>query len=204
MATEKQIAANQANAQKSSGPVTAAGKARSSMNRLSWGFCSNTILMPGEDPREFGGLHEDLTAHSGKPQGTRMVAHAGNHPDSPVRPHSSPDRPEVGYLDQSGASPPNPRQVVLLLTGPNLSVNNLSVADHRLFFVCQAAKRPTASCETGFSLSPGDSVACSLAGQSCSGCGSAGRSPTSAGKGCPLPRRALCQTTPPQLDRQWQ
>ena len=60
MATEKQIAANRANAQKSSGPKTAAGKAKSSMNHLSWGFCSNGILMPGEDPAEFRSLLDDL------------------------------------------------------------------------------------------------------------------------------------------------
>ena len=60
MATEKQVAANRANAQKSSGPKTAAGKAKSSMNHLSWGFCSNGILMPGEDPVEFRALLDDL------------------------------------------------------------------------------------------------------------------------------------------------
>ena len=62
MATEKQTAANRANAEKSCGPTTPEGKAKSSRNRLSWGFCSNTILMPGENPREFEGLLEDLTA----------------------------------------------------------------------------------------------------------------------------------------------
>ena len=62
MATEKQFAANRANAEKSCGPTSAEGRAKSSRNRLSWGFCSNTILMPGEDPREFKGLLEDLTA----------------------------------------------------------------------------------------------------------------------------------------------
>jgi hypothetical protein len=62
MATEKQIAANRANAQNSCGPKTAAGKEKSSMNHLSWGFCSNTILIPGEDPAEFDGLLNDLLA----------------------------------------------------------------------------------------------------------------------------------------------
>src|SRR5271166_3391996 len=60
MATEKQKAANRANAQKSCGPKTAAGKAKSSMNHLSWGFCSNGILMPGENPAEFRSLLDDL------------------------------------------------------------------------------------------------------------------------------------------------
>jgi hypothetical protein len=30
------------------------------MNHLSWGFCSNGILMPGEDPTEFRSLLDDL------------------------------------------------------------------------------------------------------------------------------------------------
>ena len=62
MATAKQIEANRANAQKSSGPTSSEGKAKSSRNRLTWGFCSNTILMPGEDPDDLRGLLADLTA----------------------------------------------------------------------------------------------------------------------------------------------
>ena len=63
MATEKQFTANRANAEKSCGATSPEGKAKSSRNRLSWGFCSNTTLMPGEDPLEFQGLLEDLIAH---------------------------------------------------------------------------------------------------------------------------------------------
>ena len=62
MATPNQIAANKANAQKSTGPKTPEGKAKSSANRLSWGFASNTIIIPGEDPDEFRGLVEDFIA----------------------------------------------------------------------------------------------------------------------------------------------
>jgi len=62
MATPNQIAANIANAQKSTGPKTEEGKAKSSANRLSWGFASNTILIPGEDPDEFRGLLQDFMA----------------------------------------------------------------------------------------------------------------------------------------------
>ena len=60
MATEKQIAANRANAQKSCGPRTTAGKEKSSMNHLTWGFCSSGVLMPGENPTEFCSLLDDL------------------------------------------------------------------------------------------------------------------------------------------------
>ena len=62
MATEKQIAANKLNAQQSTGPKTPEGKAKSSANRLSFGFASNTIIIPGEDPEEFRGLIEDFIA----------------------------------------------------------------------------------------------------------------------------------------------
>ena len=60
MATEKQIEANRLNAQKSTGPTSPEGKAKSSANRLSWGFASNTTVIPGEDPREFKALTDDL------------------------------------------------------------------------------------------------------------------------------------------------
>ena len=60
MSTPAQIAANRANSQKSTGPTSAEGKAKSSSNRLSHGFTSHAILMPGEDPSEFQSLLEDL------------------------------------------------------------------------------------------------------------------------------------------------
>ena len=62
MATERQMEANKLNAQKSTGPKTPEGKAKSSANRLSFGFASNTIIIPGEDPEEFRGLIEDFIA----------------------------------------------------------------------------------------------------------------------------------------------
>ena len=61
MATERQIAANRLNSQKSSGPKTEAGKAKSCLNHLSHGFASSTAqLVPGEDPEEFKALLADL------------------------------------------------------------------------------------------------------------------------------------------------
>jgi hypothetical protein len=63
MATPCQIAANKLNAQKSTGPKTEAGKARSCLNHLSHGFTSNTAdLIPEEDPEEFKALLADLMA----------------------------------------------------------------------------------------------------------------------------------------------
>ncbi len=56
MATNAQIAANQANAQHSTGPRTAEGKARVAANPLQHGFRSASVLIPGEDPAEFDAL----------------------------------------------------------------------------------------------------------------------------------------------------
>ena len=52
-ATASQIAANQANAQKSTGPTTAEGKQRSSLNALKTGLTGRTVLMPGEDAEAY-------------------------------------------------------------------------------------------------------------------------------------------------------
>ena len=60
MLTQAQVNANQANSQKSTGPKTEEGKARSSRNRLSHGFASSTRFVKGEDPAEFNLLLDDL------------------------------------------------------------------------------------------------------------------------------------------------
>ncbi len=60
MATAKQILANQANAQKSTGPKTEEGKAKSSLNHLSHGFTSNLFFVQGENQEEFQDLLWDL------------------------------------------------------------------------------------------------------------------------------------------------
>jgi len=62
MATPKQLAANRANAQKSSGPKTPEGKAKSSLNAVSHGFTAATDFLRGEKPEDFHGLHADLVA----------------------------------------------------------------------------------------------------------------------------------------------
>ena len=63
-ASESQIKANRHNAQSSTGPRTADGKARSSQNALKHGFCAKYPVFPGEDPAEFAAfcdlLFEDL------------------------------------------------------------------------------------------------------------------------------------------------
>jgi hypothetical protein len=53
MATPAQLAANQANAKRSTGPVTAEGKQRASKNALCHGFRSKLTVLPNEDPAEY-------------------------------------------------------------------------------------------------------------------------------------------------------
>jgi hypothetical protein len=56
MATQKQIEANRANAQKSSGPRTPEGKAASRFNALKHGVHAESQIIPGEDPAELDAL----------------------------------------------------------------------------------------------------------------------------------------------------
>jgi hypothetical protein len=56
MTTAKQIAANQANALKGTGPKTPEGKAKSSMNSETHGLLSQHAVMSGEDSDEFEAL----------------------------------------------------------------------------------------------------------------------------------------------------
>ena len=60
MATPAQIAANQANAQRSTGPTTPEGKAKSAMNRLTHGFASAQSIIPGESHEAFIALLDEL------------------------------------------------------------------------------------------------------------------------------------------------
>ncbi len=68
------LAANRANAQRSSGPATAAGKARSSANAVAHGlFCRRLLVHSAslqERPDEFDALHQDYR-NQFRPQGRR-------------------------------------------------------------------------------------------------------------------------------------
>jgi len=59
--SEKQLAANRANAVKSRGPVTIGGRRNSSRNALRHGMYAQTILLPGESRERFLQLLADLT-----------------------------------------------------------------------------------------------------------------------------------------------
>src|SRR6266436_2439132 len=61
MPTEAQINANRLNAQKSTGPITPEGKARSSLNALKSGIDAWSHIIPGEDPAEVECLDKNLS-----------------------------------------------------------------------------------------------------------------------------------------------
>ena len=60
--SEAKLAANRANAQKSSGPKSEEGKARSSRNAFKHGLYSKQLVLPGEDPAALDQLKADLRA----------------------------------------------------------------------------------------------------------------------------------------------
>ena len=78
MTSDRQLRANRRNAQKSTGPRTAEGKAVSRLNALKWGLCANDFpLLPGEDPEEFEALRHELYEHYDPKPGIeeRLVEH---------------------------------------------------------------------------------------------------------------------------------
>lgn len=60
MATERQIAANRRNAQKSTGPRSEAGKEASSRNAVKHGILSNSVVASEEDQAQFDALLSQL------------------------------------------------------------------------------------------------------------------------------------------------
>lgn len=61
MSTAAQILANRRNAALSTGPTTAEGKAASSQNAMKFGFTSQQVVLPHENPAEFEALHASLS-----------------------------------------------------------------------------------------------------------------------------------------------
>jgi hypothetical protein len=62
MSTVQQIEANRLNAQHSSGPRTAEGKAVSRMNALKSGIDARSLIIPGENAAELQALADGMTA----------------------------------------------------------------------------------------------------------------------------------------------
>jgi len=63
MSTEAQINANRLNAQKSTGPTSPEGKARSALNALKSGIDAWSHIIPGEDPAELEALTKQFLLH---------------------------------------------------------------------------------------------------------------------------------------------
>ena len=63
MASDKRIAANRRNAQRSTGPRSKSGKTRSGRNALKHGLSAQQVVIFGEDPAAFESLRHDLYAH---------------------------------------------------------------------------------------------------------------------------------------------
>src|SRR3712207_5830884 len=63
MASQKQIDANRRNAQKSTGPVTEAGKAVAKFNALRHGMTAESAVLPYEDTLAYAMLREALVGH---------------------------------------------------------------------------------------------------------------------------------------------
>jgi len=73
MATPSQIEANKLNSQKSTGPKSEEGKAKSALNRLSHGLASSATIVPGEDPEEFKALLTDLAGEYDPATATEQI-----------------------------------------------------------------------------------------------------------------------------------
>jgi hypothetical protein len=60
MSSVKQIGANLANARRSTGPRTSAGKARSRMNAWKHGLTAEKVVIPGEDAEQLKAIRREL------------------------------------------------------------------------------------------------------------------------------------------------
>ena len=61
MTSLRQIESNRRNAEKSTGPKTQKGKARSSQNSLRHGLTAETVIEPLEDPADYRAFEEAVT-----------------------------------------------------------------------------------------------------------------------------------------------
>jgi len=62
MASEKKIQANQQNAQRSTGPKSPEGRAKSALNAIKHGLCAQTVIISSENSDEFRTFHKNLSA----------------------------------------------------------------------------------------------------------------------------------------------
>ena len=60
MTSDEQVKSNRRNAERSSGPITDAGKKVSRFNAVKHGLTGQTVVLPDEDPQAFAELRERL------------------------------------------------------------------------------------------------------------------------------------------------
>jgi hypothetical protein len=63
MTTEAQVTANRLNAQKSTGPRTAEGKAAVGLNAVKHGLRAQAVVLPGEEPDEYDRYRQRMLEH---------------------------------------------------------------------------------------------------------------------------------------------
>ncbi len=73
MTSAAQVAANRANAQKSTGPKTPEGKQIVSQNAIKHGLLSERILVSGEDPGEFEFYRKEMLGQLAPVSGTEIL-----------------------------------------------------------------------------------------------------------------------------------
>jgi hypothetical protein len=104
--SEKQLAANRANALKSTGPTSPDGRARSAQNSRKHGFTAAQFTLAGfEDPEELEALRDDLMAfyHPANPQQLYVVERIAMAQQQILRAA----RLEAGLLSDSNAPDPH-------------------------------------------------------------------------------------------------
>jgi hypothetical protein len=69
----RRIAANRANAQKSTGPITPSGRARAALNAFKHGLATDRVILQGEEAAEFEHLRASMLEHY-QPVGLEQTA----------------------------------------------------------------------------------------------------------------------------------
>jgi len=93
MPTEKQIAANRLNAQKSTGPKTDAGKLTTRLNSLKHGLAAQLTVLPFESQAEYDALENDLLEDTSSPPPSPASSSSSASPKSNGSSNASPSTP---------------------------------------------------------------------------------------------------------------
>ena len=119
MPSQRQIEANRRNAQKSTGPTSVTGKARSSMNALKTGIHAKSLVLPSETVGELEELIEDCYTrfHPTTPEARCYLDDLTvRTPCRTLANHLNPNQFARNRLRSANPSP-NPRRNALSATG---------------------------------------------------------------------------------------